>query len=167
MADKIIIGISACLLGQKVRYDGDHRLNQPLIDTLGEYVDFYPLCPEVEFGFSTPREPFRLEGEPESPRLVTINSHEDHTREFIRWSRKRVSDLEKEHLRGFIFKGKSPSCGMECVKVYGENGMPRKEGIGLFARIFLDHFPLLPVDEGDRLDDPRIRKDFIGKLLED
>jgi uncharacterized protein YbgA (DUF1722 family)/uncharacterized protein YbbK (DUF523 family) len=165
MESKIKIGISACLLGQEVRYDATHQLNRFLTDTLGKYVDFYPVCSEVESGFSTPREAFRLVGEPDSPRLVTINTGEDHTRKVNRWSRERVTELEKEDLCGFIFKKKSPSCGMERVKVYSESGMPRKSGIGLFAFVYMEHFPLVPVEDDGRLNDPGIRENFIERIF--
>jgi uncharacterized protein YbgA (DUF1722 family)/uncharacterized protein YbbK (DUF523 family) len=165
MENRIKLGISACLLGQEVRYDGTHQLNRFLTDTLGKFVDFYPVCPEVESGFPTPREAFRLVGEPDSPRLVTINTGEDHTRKVNRWSRKRVTELEMEDLCGFIFKKKSPSCGMERVKVYGESGMPQQTGVGLFARIFMEHFPLIPVEDDGRLNDPQLRENFIERIF--
>ncbi len=165
MESRIKIGISACLLGQEVRYDGTHQLNRFLTDTLGKFIDFYPVCPEVECGFPTPREAFRLVGQPDSPRLVTINTGEDHTEKMNRWSRKRVDELEKEDLCGFVFKRKSPSCGMERVKVYGEGGMPQQTGVGLFARIFLEHFPLIPVEDDGRLNDPQLRENFIERIF--
>ncbi len=165
MENRIKLGISACLLGQEVRYDGTHQLNRFLTDTLGRFVDFYSVCPEVESGFPTPREAFRLVGEPDSPRLVTINTGEDHTQKVNRWSRKRVAELETEDLCGFIFKKKSPSCGMERVKVYGESGMPQQTGVGLFARIFMEHFPLIPVEDDGRLNDPQLRENFIERIF--
>jgi uncharacterized protein YbbK (DUF523 family) len=105
-------------------------------------VDFVPVCPEVECGMPVPREAMRLVGDPESPRLITIRSKEDKTKQMMNWARKRVRELESQELCGFIFKRGSPSSGMERVKVYSEKGMPAKNGVGLFAKTFMDHFPL-------------------------
>jgi uncharacterized protein YbgA (DUF1722 family) len=107
----------------------------------------------------------RLEGNPDSPRLVTIHTKQDLTEQMVRWAQKRVLELEKENLCGFIFKSDSPSSGMEGVKVYGEKGMPVKKGVGIFAKIFMRHFPLLPVEEEGRLHDPKIRENFIERIF--
>jgi uncharacterized protein YbgA (DUF1722 family)/uncharacterized protein YbbK (DUF523 family) len=163
--EKIRIGISQCLIGDKVRYDGSHKLDRFLTDTLGKWVEYVPVCPEVECGMPIPREPMHLEGNPESPRLVTINTGIDKTGQMTSWARKRVAELEKEDLLGFIFKSDSPSSGMERVKVYGEKGMPSRNGIGMFARIFMEHFPLLPVEEDGRLHDPDLRENFIERIF--
>ena len=159
--EKIKLGISACLLGENVRYDGGHKLDRFLTDTLGQYVEYVPVCPEVECGLSVPREPMHLEGDPDSPRLVTTRTQEDMTERMIQWARKRVVDLEKEDLFGFIFKSDSPSSGMERVKVYNEKGMPVKKGVGMFARIFMEHYSLLPVEDEGRLHDPKLRENFL------
>ena len=163
--EKIRIGISACLLGEKVRFDGGHKIDHFLVDTLGQYVDFVPVCPEVELGLPTPRETLRLIGGPDSPKLVFSKSGEEITGQMIEWSEKRVHELEKENLCGFIFKSKSPSSGMERVKLYDKNGVPTKTGIGLFARTFMEHFPLLPVEEDGRLHDPKLRENFIESIF--
>lgn len=139
--ERIKIGISSCLLGNPVRYDGGHKLDHFLRDTLGQYVDYVPVCPEVECGMSVPREAMRLEGKPESPRLMTRSTRVDKTDMMVNWAKKRVSQLEAEDLCGFIFKSDSPSSGMERVKVYDDKGMPAKTGIGIFARIFMENFP--------------------------
>lgn len=165
MTEKIKVGISTCLLGEKVRYDGGHKLDRYLVHTLGQYVDYVPVCPEVECGLSVPRESMRLEGDPERPRLMTAKSRQDLTDLMENWAKKRVSELTSEGLCGFIFKSKSPSSGMERVKVYGEKGMPQKVGVGIFARIFMEHFPLLPVEEEGRLHDPALRENFIERLF--
>ncbi|MFH2000383.1 MAG: DUF523 and DUF1722 domain-containing protein [Planctomycetota bacterium] len=162
---KIKLGISACLLGEKVRYNGGHQLDRFLRDTLGQYVEYVPVCPEVEAGFSTPREPFRLVGDPETPRLITVGTQVDYTQRMTQWSRTRAAQLEGEDLCGFIFKSRSPSSGMERVKVYTEKGMPLKKGVGLFARAFMDRFPLLPVEEEGRLHDPVLRENFIVRIF--
>ncbi|MDP2968391.1 MAG: DUF523 and DUF1722 domain-containing protein [Deltaproteobacteria bacterium] len=163
--EKIKLGVSACLLGENVRYDGGHKLDCFLTDTLGQYVEYVPVCPEVECGLPVPREAMHLEGDPDSPRLVTTRTKQDMTDRLVQWARKRVIDLEKENLCGFIFKSDSPSSGMERVKVYNEKGMPVKKGVGMFARIFMEHFPLLPVEDEGRLHDPKLRENFIERIF--
>ena len=165
MEEKIKVGISTCLLGQPVRYDGGHQRDRYLIDTLGQYMEYVPICPEVECGLGTPREAMRLVGNPENPRLVTRKTGVDHTQKMIRWAKHRVKSLETEDLCGFIFKSKSPSSGMSRVKVYNDQGMPAQTGVGLFARAFMDHFPLIPVEEDGRLHDPKIRENFIERVF--
>jgi len=165
METKIRLGISTCLLGENVRFDGGHKLDHFLTDTLGQYVEYVPVCPEVECGFGIPRESFRLVGEAENPRLVTTRTNVDHTDRMHQWARKRVQELEKEELHGYIFKSGSPSSGMERVKVYDRNGVPAKVGVGVFARIFMEHFPLLPVEEEGRLHDPKLRENFIERIF--
>jgi uncharacterized protein YbgA (DUF1722 family)/uncharacterized protein YbbK (DUF523 family) len=165
MEPKMKIGISACLLGEKVRYDGGHKWDRYLTDTMGKYVEYVPVCPEVECGFSVPREPFRLVGDPVSPRLVTVHSRQDHTERMLSWSRKRVAELEQEDLCGFIFKSGSPSSGMARVKVYDGNNVPVKRGVGIFAGVFMEHFPLLPVEDEGRLHDPRLRENFVESIF--
>jgi uncharacterized protein YbgA (DUF1722 family)/uncharacterized protein YbbK (DUF523 family) len=163
--DKIILGISSCLLGNNVRYDGGHALDRYLTDTLGRFVTYVPVCPEVACGFSTPREALRLVGDPAAPRLVTVHTGQDHTARMLSWARGKVAELEKENLCGFIFKSRSPSSGMERVKVYDEHGVPVKKGVGLFARVFMEHFPLLPVEDEGRLHDPALRENFIERIF--
>ncbi len=161
MEEKIRIGISACLLGENVRYDGGHQLDRYLRDTLGQYVEYVPVCPEVEMGLPTPREALRLVEREDGPHLVFARSGGDVTGPMLDWAGKRVRELEKEELCGFIFKARSPSSGMERVKLYDHNGVPRKEGVGLFARTFMEHFPLVPVEEDGRMHDARLRENFI------
>ncbi|MGA1796227.1 MAG: YbgA family protein [bacterium] len=161
----IKLGISTCLLGERVRYDGGHKLDRFLTDTLGTYVEYMPVCPEVECGFGIPREPFRLVGDPAKPRLITIRTKIDSTERMLDWSRQRTAELEREDLCGFIFKSDSPSSGMERVKVYNEKGMPVKKGTGIFARAFMTHFPLIPVEEEGRLHDPVLRENFIERVF--
>ena len=163
--EKVRLGVSACLLGQRVRYDGTHKLDRFLTDTLGAYVEYTPVCPEVECGLSVPREPMRLEGNPDSPRLVTSRTKRDLTDQMVSWARRRVVELEKADLHGFVFKSNSPSSGMERVKLYDQNGVPSKKGVGLFAAAFKDHFPLLPVEEEGRLHDPDLRENFIERIF--
>jgi uncharacterized protein YbgA (DUF1722 family)/uncharacterized protein YbbK (DUF523 family) len=163
--EKIKFGISACLLGEKVRYDGGHKLDRFLTDTLGRYVEYVPVCPEVECGLPVPRESMHLEGDPDSPRLVTIRTRQDMTERMVSWARKRVAQLEKEDLCGFIFKSDSPSSGMERIRVYNEKGMPVNKGVGMFARIFMEHFPLLPVEDEGRFHDARLRENFVERIF--
>lgn len=161
MNEKIRIGISSCLLGEMVRYDGGHQLDRYLRDTLGSYFDYVPVCPEVEVGLPTPRETLRLAEGDDGPRLIFSRSGEDITERMQIWAGRRVAELERENLCGFIFKAKSPSSGMERVKLYDRNGVPAKKGVGLFARAFMEHFPLLPVEEDGRMHDPHLRENFI------
>jgi len=161
----IRLGVSTCLLGEKVRYDGGHKLDRFLTDTLGRYADYVPVCPEVECGLPVPREAMRLEGDPANPRLVTVRTRRDMTGPMAGWARRRAAELEGENLSGFIFKSKSPSSGMERVKVYDANGSPSGKGAGIFARIFMEHFPLLPVEDEGRLHDPEIRENFIERVF--
>ncbi len=163
--EKIRLGISACLLGENVRYDGGHALDRFLRDTLGTYIQYVPVCPEVECGFGVPRETLRLVGDPKRPRLVTGRTGIDHTARMEAWAGKRAAELDREDLSGFIFKSGSPSSGMERVKVYDDRGVPRKIGVGLFARIFMEHFPLTPVEEDGRLHDPILRENFIDRIF--
>ena len=165
MERKIKLGISTCLLGENVRFDGGHKLDRFLTDTLGQYVEYVPVCPEVECGLPVPRESMHLEGDLDSPRLVTSRTKQDMTEKMVNWARRRVNELEKEGLMGFIFKSDSPSSGMERVRVYNEKGMPVKKGVGMFARAFMEHFPLLPVEEEGRLHDPKLRDNFIERIF--
>jgi len=165
MEEQIKLGVSACLLGQNVRYNGGHSRDPFITDTLSQYVEFFPVCPEVECGLPIPRESMRLVGDAESPRLMTGNTKQDHTNRMLGWCAKKVSELEELDLYGFIFKKGSPSSGMERVKVYTDQGMPSNRGIGMFARAFMEHFPLLPVEEEGRLHDPKLRENFIEAIF--
>ena len=165
MERKIKLGISTCLLGENVRFDGGHKLDRFLTDTLGQYVEYVPVCPEVECGLPVPRESMHLEGDLDAPRLVTSRTKQDMTEKMVNWARRRVNELEKEGLMGFIFKSDSPSSGMERVRVYNEKGMPVKKGVGMFAKAFMEHFPLLPVEEEGRLHDPKLRDNFIERIF--
>ncbi len=163
--EKIKLGISSCLLGENVRYDGGHNLDHFLKDTLGEYFEYVSVCPEVECGLGIPREPMHLEGDPDSLFLITNRTRKDMTRRMVNWAQKRVTQLGKEVLCGFIFKSDSPSSGMERIKIYNENRRPVKKGVGIFAGIFMAHFPLLPVEDEGRLHDPVLRDNFIERIF--
>ncbi len=163
--EKIRLGVSSCLLGNEVRFDGGHKHDRYITSILGPYFEFVPVCPEVECGLPIPREAMRLVGDPENPRLVTNKTGIDHTEKMRAWAQKKVRQLEHEDLCGFIFKSKSPSSGMERVKVYDDNSIPRNVGVGLFAKAFMDRFPLLPVEEEGRLHDLVLRENFIESVF--
>lgn len=163
---KITLGVSSCLLGNKVRFDGGHQHDRFITDILGPFVRFVPVCPEVECGMSIPREALRLVGDPENPRLVTGHTGRDMTEQMQSWAKKRLDELEKEGLCGFIFKSNSPSSGMERVRVYPEKGgTPSRKGVGLFARELMDRFPGLPVEEDGRLNAADLRENFIERIF--
>lgn len=161
----IRIGVSSCLLGNKVRFDGGHKHDRYITGTLGNYFNFVPVCPEVECGLPTPREAMRLIGDPDFPRLVTNKTGVDLTDKMNDGAISRVNELAQEDLCGFIFKSKSPSSGMERVKVYDRNNVPRAIGVGLFARAFKERFPLLPIEEEGRLHDMVLRENFIESVF--
>ena len=163
--NRINLGISSCLLGEQVRYDGGHKRDRYLTDILGKYVQWVPVCPEVECGLPIPREAMRLVGDPEAARLVTRKTGVDHTARMSKWATKRLKELEDSDLCGFIFKTRSPSSGYTGVKVYSESGMPSRKGRGLFAGAFVDRFPLIPVEDEGRLNDPKLRENFIERVF--
>jgi uncharacterized protein YbgA (DUF1722 family)/uncharacterized protein YbbK (DUF523 family) len=165
MTDTIIVGVSSCLMGNPVRYDGGHKHNRYITDTLGNYFDFIPVCPEVECGLPIPRETMRLVGDPGNPRLVTSRTGVDHTEKMLMFCRNKLDNLKTIDLCGFIFKKDSPSSGLYRVKVYSESGPGQKKGSGLFAAAFVNQFPLLPVEEEGRLQDAPIRENFIEKVF--
>ncbi|MDF7822395.1 DUF523 and DUF1722 domain-containing protein [Pontiellaceae bacterium B12227] len=166
MSDKIKIGISSCLLGKKVRYDGQHKRDEYLTKTLSNWFEYVPVCPEAELGLGVPRETIRLEGDPEAPDLVAPKSGTNLTNPMRKFCSRRVLDLMGEDLCGYILKSKSPSCGMERVKVYAsKTGMPSNTGRGLYAEALMKQFPLLPVEEEGRLHDPALREKFIEQVF--
>ena len=164
-SEKPKLGISQCLLGDKVRYDGGHKLNHYLHDILGQYVEWVPVCPEVECGLPVPRESMHLEGNPENPRLITTRTGIDHTEKMLEWTIKKLKNLEKETLCGFIFKTKSPSSGMRDIKIYSDKSMTVKMGRGIFAGAFMNQFPMIPVEDEGRLNDPGLRENFIERIF--
>lgn len=163
--DKIKLGISHCLLGENVRYDGGHKRDRYLTDVVGKFVQWVPVCPEVECGLPVPREAMRLVGDPETPRLMTQKTEVDITPKMNQWIKKKLPELEKEGLCGYIFKARSPSSGMRDVKVYSESGMPNKKGVGIFARAFMDRFPHVPVEDEGRLNDAGLRENFLERVF--
>ncbi len=165
MLTPIKIGISSCLLGNKVRYDGGHSHDRFLTQTLGLFAEYIPVCPEVECGMPIPREAVRLVGPTENPRLVTQKTGKDKTEQMQTWIKDRIKELAKEDLCGFIFRSKSPSSGLYRIRVYGDDGKVRKNGVGLFAKAFTDAFPRIPVEEAGRLHDPKLRENFIENIF--
>ena len=159
------IGISQCLLGENVRYDGGHKRDSVLIETLGQQVEWVPVCPEVEVGLGTPREPMHLVGDRHAPRLVTITTGIDHTDAMNRFAQKRVRELEVLNLSGFVFKSASPSCGIKGLALFNAQGMETHDGVGLFARAFMAHFPDMPVEEESGLHNPQAVKIFLERIL--
>jgi uncharacterized protein YbgA (DUF1722 family)/uncharacterized protein YbbK (DUF523 family) len=159
------LGISACLVGDEVRFDGGHKRDPFLTDLLGRFVEFVRVCPEVEAGFGTPREAMHLRRSNGQIRLVTVKTDRDLTVPMERLIRRRMLSLEAADLSGYVLKKNSPSCGLERVKVYDLKGAPSATGRGLFAEALLRRFPLLPVEEEGRLNDPELRENFIERLF--
>jgi uncharacterized protein YbbK (DUF523 family) len=160
------IGISSCLLGEAVRYDGGHKLDAILTGLLAPHVEWVPVCPEVEVGMGTPRETLRLvRDQAGRVRMVTTRSGVDHTGGMTSWARRRVRELSGERLSGYILKKNSPSCGLNNVPVTGATGSSEEGGRGLFAAELVAQFPDLPVEEESRLADPRIREDFLQRVF--
>lgn len=158
------VGVSSCLLGEHVRYDGGHKHDRYITDILGQYLTFVPVCPEVGCGLPVPREAMRLEGDPANPRLVTGKTRIDLTDRMAAYCAAKVVELEREELCGFIFKKDSPSSGLFRVKVYN-NGVATKNGGGIFATAVAKRFQLLPMEEEGRLNDPAIRENFIERVF--
>jgi uncharacterized protein YbgA (DUF1722 family)/uncharacterized protein YbbK (DUF523 family) len=161
----IRLGVSSCLLGNEVRFDGGHKRDRFVTDLLGRFVEWVSVCPEVEVGMDTPRPALRLVGEGDSLRMVEIKSGRDHTRPMERYSARRVRALRGLELCGYILKKDSPSCGMTRVKVYREKGMPKREGKGLYASTLMEAYPNLPVEDEGRLNDPKLRENFIERVF--
>lgn len=168
MAEKLRLGVSRCLLGDAVRYDGGHQLDRFVAQTLGAFVEFVPVCPEVECGMPIPREAVRLAGDPARPRLVGRETGRDFTGQMEAWAARRLEALAGEGLCGFVFKSGSPSSGLERIKVYPADGGRQPvsyAGVGMFARMFLARFPGLPVEDDGRLHDMGLRENFIERLF--
>ncbi len=161
----IRLGVSSCLLGNEVRFDGGHKRDRFVTDLLGRFFDWVPVCPEVEVGMGTPRPALRLVRDEDGVRMVEIKSKLDHTRSMEKYSARRVRGLGALDLSGYILKNNSPSCGMTRVKVYGEASMPRKDGVGLFADALLKAYPSLPVEDEGRLNDAKLRENFIERVF--
>jgi uncharacterized protein YbgA (DUF1722 family)/uncharacterized protein YbbK (DUF523 family) len=164
------LGISSCLLGDAVRFDGGHKRNAFLVETLGHHVEWVAVCPELEVGMGSPREPVRLVAEPGAAvdsalRMVGVRTRADWTSRMRRYAGRRAEQLAALNLNGYIFKKDSPSCGVFRVKVYGASAMPSRSGVGLFAAAIRRRLPALPIEEEGRLEDPRLRENFIERIF--
>jgi uncharacterized protein YbbK (DUF523 family) len=162
----IRLGISRCLLGDPVRYDGGHKQDKYLTDVLGRSVEWVSVCPEVEAGLGTPREPMQLVGSAKASRLVTISTRRDLTKSLKTFSARKTKELRTLYLSGFVFKARSPSCGLEGVPLHDRRGEARPEGTGIFALAFQKAFPGIPVTEEERLADPVLREQFLSRVYE-
>lgn len=165
MSHKPRLGISSCLLGNEVRHDGGHKRDRYITDTLAPFVELVPVCPELEAGMGVPREPVRLVGHASAPRMIGQKSGKDWTDAMQSYARRRVTELGKLHLMGYILKKDSPSCGMERVRIYGEAGMANRVGQGMFAQMLAQRLPLLPLEEEGRLNDAVLRENFIERVF--
>ncbi len=189
--DKVLLGISSCLLGNNVRYDGGHALDRHIKERLGKYFRWFPVCPEREYGLPVPRDPMILRKTGAGLRLLTIERDLDHTDGLLNWASGKTAELALAGLCGFIFKSKSPSCGLDDVKIYAESGVAcqnpdnrdkcvneiifcRKstennllltKGQGLFSQSFRNRFPDMPVSDETRLHEPAWCEDFLARVL--
>jgi uncharacterized protein YbgA (DUF1722 family)/uncharacterized protein YbbK (DUF523 family) len=159
------LGISSCLLGNNVRYDGGHKLEPYLRNTLGQFIEWVPVCPEAECGLPVPREAMDLVGDPDSPRLITRVTGIDHTSRMLQWTKKKLAALEREDLCGFVLKARSPSCGVHDTKLYFRPGRVASGRAGLFAEAVMGCFPFMPIEDEEELQDPGIRENFIERLF--
>jgi uncharacterized protein YbgA (DUF1722 family)/uncharacterized protein YbbK (DUF523 family) len=159
------LGVSACLLGEAVRYDGGHKRDRFVTDVLGGFVEWVPVCPELEAGLGVPRPAMRLARDGDSTRLVEIGSGRDHTRALRRAAAGRIRALRALDLSGYVLKKDSPSCGMARVRVYAGSGPPARTGRGVFAAALMEALPELPVEEEGRLQDPALRECFVERVF--
>lgn len=164
---RIRVGISSCLLGEKVRFDGGHKREPYLVETLGRWFEWVPVCPEMEIGLGTPRESLRLVGKPEDARLVAPASGKDHTRAMQDYAGARLRELAGAGLHGYVLKKDSPTCGLFRVRLYpgGRGTTPARDGVGLFAKELVAALPDLPVEEEGRLNDMPLRENFIERVF--
>jgi len=165
MDRRVKIGISSCLLGKNVRYDGGHKLDKCLIGAFEGFAEWVPVCPEVECGLSVPREEMKLAGTSDFPHLVTVNTNIDYTQLMQEWMGKRFAVLENENICGFILKSKSPSCGLDGIKIFNESGIAETNGPGIFTSRLIKHFPAIPVEDERRLQYEEIRGAFLAQIL--
>jgi uncharacterized protein YbgA (DUF1722 family)/uncharacterized protein YbbK (DUF523 family) len=161
----IRVGISSCLLGESVRFDGGHKRDAFLVDTFGRFVEWVPICPEVECGLGTPRESMRLVRVDKGIRLLTVKTAVDLTDRMATYVQRQMPIIAAANLCGYVLKKDSPSCGLERVKIYGGHGVAEKSGRGMFAAVLVDEFPHLPVEEEGRLSDPKLRENFVERVF--
>ena len=164
VVEKIRIGVSKCLMGEKVRFDGGHTRNSFVMDTLGKWVEFVPVCPEVEIGLGTPRPTIRLVSIGGKQELVMPSTGQVLTEQMNRYAIEKIELLKKSRLDGFILKKSSPSCGMERLPVYRDGKRMHRGGVGVFAQALMDHWPSLPLEEEGRLNDSVLREHFVERI---
>lgn len=163
--NKIKLGISACLIGEKVRYDAGCKLDPFFVYTLGRYVEWVPICPEVESGLSVPREPMQLQGDARSPRLVTVMTAKDYTHRLAAWAEKKIAIIKHQGLCGFVLKSRSPSCGIRPIRVYSENGAFAGSAPGIFAQALSKSLPSMPIEDESGLHKLELRENFIDRVF--
>jgi uncharacterized protein YbgA (DUF1722 family)/uncharacterized protein YbbK (DUF523 family) len=163
--DRVRVGVSSCLLGRKVRFDGGHKRDAFVVESLAKFVEFVPVCPEVESGLGVPRESMRLVQHDDGIRLITVKTGRDETATVSRWSARKARELADQNLSGFVLKKDSPTCGLNRVRVYGGSGIPQRNGRGLFAEALASRIPNLPIEEEGRLSDPGLRENFIERIF--
>jgi uncharacterized protein YbbK (DUF523 family) len=162
---KLKIGISSCLLGERVRYDGEHKRNQTVIDLLGDRFEAVPVCPEVELGMGIPREPVQLMAANLGPQMVGVESGKDWTEAMTGFSSKKLDELAQQNLNGFIFKSRSPSCGTAGVPLHRKQSGEKTSTSGLFAAAFMKHFPHIPVIDEEQLQNQQAREKFLSCIV--
>ncbi len=165
MPRAIRVGISSCLLGEKVRYDGDDRRDASLIEALGRFVEWVSVCPEFEIGLGVPREPIQIVRAADRVHLVGVTSGEDHTAAMRSYARRRLDALAALDLSGYVFKKNSPSCGLRGVPVWNPDGTVAQQAAGVFAAALVERFRDLPVAEEADIADPRERQQFLDRVL--
>jgi uncharacterized protein YbgA (DUF1722 family)/uncharacterized protein YbbK (DUF523 family) len=165
MENVIKLGISSSLLDKDPGHSGGHKGDRFLVDTLGKYVAYIPICTDPECVIGIEGEVLRFTGDPAAPRLVSSRTGTDYTEQAIEWAERQVEELPQADLCGFIFKSKSPISGMERVMVYQDHQKPRKQGVGIYAKKFMQRYPLIPVEEDGRLHDPKLRENFIERIF--
>jgi uncharacterized protein YbbK (DUF523 family) len=163
--NRIRIGISSCLLGDEVRFDGGHKRDSVLVETLDPYVEWVRVCPEVELGLGVPREPVRLVSVGGDMRMIAVQSGIDHTAAMREYAMQRVQELARARLSGYVLKAKSPSCGLRGVSVYDEAGAVSAAGMGLFATALREGLPDLPVEDEVRLAEAAVREAFLERAI--
>ena len=164
--EPIRLGVSSCLLGAEVRYDGGHKRDHYLTDVLGEWFEWVPVCPEFEIGLGVPRPTIQLESSEPDPQLIEPISGEVLTGRMESHAGRRLAEIGDLGLDGFILKSRSPSCGVEGVKVFGQDQKATRNGVGVFARVLIRRWPDLPVAEDGWISDPDRRREFFERVLE-
>ena len=162
---KLKLGVSSCLLGESVRYNGEHKRDSTVIDLLGQQFEAVPVCPEVELGMGVPREPVRLvANDASSERMVGSEAGKDWTQAMVDFNSIKLEALRQQNLSGFIFKSRSPSCGPGNVPLHHEQ--EKSSTVGLFAHALMQYFPSLPVIDEEALQDEIVRQDFVARVIQ-